>query len=151
MLGRRNCDSDLLVYAVRFIYLGILKREVLIAAILQLTEVHTHICFATTLVVARHAAAVVSCFSNVQSFTELTALTLKKSNNNNWDYGFTLPQQLKSRKLISLARFFGHHSVLFVTGSVHTTPFSKCATRPATLCKMQRVTNTRPQIGWSVA
>lgn len=92
MLRRNNRVSDLLICAaLRFNYLGMLKGEVLVAAILQLTEVHTHICFATTHVVARHAAAVVSCISNVQSFTELTALTLNKSNNNSWDYGFSLP------------------------------------------------------------
>ena len=85
------------------------KGEVLVAAILQLTVAHTHICFVTTHVVARHAAAV-SCISNVQSFTELTALTLNKSHNKSWDYGFSLPRQLKSRKLISSALFWSSFS-----------------------------------------
>lgn len=86
MLRRNNLDKDLAIYAaLRFIYLGKFKREVLIAAILQLGGVHTHISFVTTHVVTRHTGAVVSCISNVQSFTELTALTLDKSNIGSWD------------------------------------------------------------------
>lgn len=137
-IGRNNLDKDLATYAaVKFIYLRRFKREVLIAAILQLGRVHTHISFVTTHVITRLAATVVSCISNIQSFTELTALTLNKSNNDRWDYGFPHSGQLKSKKLISLARYLGHHSA-FRDGKRYGTDesrntLSKCTTRPATL------------------
>ena len=122
MLGRNNLDKDLATITctvIRFIYLGKFKREVLIAAVFQLGGVHTHISFVTTHVVTRHTTTVVSCVSNVQSFTELTALTLNKSNNDNEDYGlwimdwFSLPRQFKTQRVI-----FVITQCFFVTGSV---------------------------------
>lgn len=58
---------------------------------------------------------------------------------------------IKIWKTNILSAFFGHHSVLFVTGSIHVTPFSKCVPRPVTLYEMQHVTDTIPPVGWSVA
>ena len=142
-IGRNNLDKDLAIYAaVRFIYLRRFKREVVIAAILQLGRVHTHISFVTTHVKTRLAATVVSCISNVQSLTELAALTLNKSNNDRWEYEFPLPQQLKSRKLIYLAPYLGRPTELFVTGSVtqhlsHATPFRNTPRVLQHLCELR--------------